>query len=570
MFKNMKISLRFVLSFGLVLVFLISIILVSFNQIRVSSEKLSRIVKVNNVRIQLANNMIDDARQTSISIRNIILAKYQDQASGNIQKMLDELAATRKTYYQADYKLDSLFPKDDIKGLAILRRVNASADTAQRFQDKAVEFALEGKPNEANDFVFMEAYPSVKRWIKNIEDLINYNETYNALRYEQAHKAQASARSLIIILGISATVLSLMIAIFLTLSITKPLKIATTLVTKRDLTMDISAYKQGGGELGLMIQAFSKDIAERMRLETELITYRDQLEDMVRQRTADLSNVLLEVKETVNVIASSSTQIMEAISQVAASSAESASAISETTTSVEEVQQAAKLSAQKANNVAESAHRVVKVSQDGQKAVEEAVKGMNLIREQMDLIALTIVRLSEQSQSIGGIIASVTDIADQSNLLAVNAAIEAAKAGEHGRGFAVVAQEIRILANQSKQSTLQVRNILNDVQKATSAAVMAIEQGTKVVDAGVKQSAQAGEAILVLAESSREAVQVATQIVASSQQQVIGMDQIGMAMQSINQAGKEAAMSMRQSGQAAKSLQELGQKLKEVVERFKD
>jgi methyl-accepting chemotaxis protein len=213
---------------------------------------------------------------------------------------------------------------------------------------------------------------------------------------------------------------------------------------------------------------------------------------------------------------------------------------------------------------------VAKVSQNGQKAVEETVKGMNRIREQMDSIAQTVVRLSEHSQSIGGIIASVTEIADQSNLLAVNAAIEAAKAGEQGRGFAVVAQEIKNLAGQSKQATAQVRNILNDVQKATGAAVMATEQGSKAVEAGVKQSEQAGEAILILAESINEAVQAATQILASSQQQVVGMDQIGVAMQNINQAGTETAVSMVQAEKSAKNLNELGQKLKEMVERFKE
>src|SRR5664280_1631381 len=140
----------------------------------------------------------------------------------------------------------------------------------------------------------------------------------------------------------------------------------------------------------------------------------------------------------------------------------------------------------------------------------------------MDSIAQTVVRLSEQSQSIGGIIASVTEIADQANLLAVNAAIEAAKAGEQGKGFAVVAQEIKNLAGQSKQSTLQVRNILNDVQKATSAAVMATEQSSKAVENGVKQSTQAGESIKALAKSVNESIQAATQIVASSQQQVVG------------------------------------------------
>ena len=282
-----------------------------------------------------------------------------------------------------------------------------------------------------------------------------------------------------------------------------------------------------------------------------------------------LQGVTREIEAAVNLLGSSASEILAATTQVASGTAETAASISETTTTVEEVRQAAQLSSQKAKNVSDSAQQVAQVTHTGQKAVEETAAVMRNIRDQMESIAQTIVRLSEQGQSIGGIIASVTDIADQSNLLAVNAAIEAARAGEQGKGFAVVAQEIKSLAEQSKHATAEVRGILNDVQKATSAAVMATEQGSKAVEAGVKQSSQAGEAIRVLAESTGEAVQAAVQIVASSQQQVVGMDQIGTAMESINQAGAENAASMRQAEASAQNLHELGQKLKELVERFK-
>jgi methyl-accepting chemotaxis protein len=124
---------------------------------------------------------------------------------------------------------------------------------------------------------------------------------------------------------------------------------------------------------------------------------------------------------------------------------------------------------------------------DGKQSVQASIEAMHRIQEHMASIAESIVRLSEQGQTIGEIIATVNDLAEQSNLLAVNAAIEAAKAGEQGKGFAVVAQEVKSLAEQSKQATAQVRTILNDIQTAMSAAVMATEQGSKAVDAGVKQ-----------------------------------------------------------------------------------
>jgi len=296
-----------------------------------------------------------------------------------------------------------------------------------------------------------------------------------------------------------------------------------------------------------------------------------RLAELLEKRTAELTHTAQRVKEAVNVLASSSSEILSATTQVAAGTAETATAISETSTTVEEVRQAAQLSSEKARNVSEKAQHVAQVSQNGRKAVEDTANiVMRQIRKQMESIAQTIVRLSDQTQSIGGIIASVTDIADQSNLLAVNAAIEAAKAGEQGKGFAVVAQEIRILAEQSKQATAQVRNILSDIQKATGAAVMATEQGSRVVEDGVKQTAMADEAIRVLAETSDEAAQSAMQIVASSQQQVVGMEQIGIAMKNINQAGSETAASMKQAETAAQNLHDLGQKLREIVEQFKE
>jgi methyl-accepting chemotaxis protein len=278
-------------------------------------------------------------------------------------------------------------------------------------------------------------------------------------------------------------------------------------------------------------------------------------------------SITRQLREAIAQISSSSAEILATTTQVASGSAETATAVSETTTTVEEVKQTAQVSSQKAKYVSEAAQKSAHVSQTGKKSVNETVEGMNRIREQMEAIAETIVRLSEQSQAIGEIIATVNDLADQSNLLAVNAAIEAAKAGEHGKGFAVVAQEVRSLAEQSKQATAQVRSILTDIQKATSAAVLATEQGTKAVDAGVKQSTEAGESIRLLAESIGESAQAATQIAASSQQQLVGMDQVALAMDNIKQASAQNVAGTKQAETAAQNLNELGLKLKQLVER---
>ena len=268
------------------------------------------------------------------------------------------------------------------------------------------------------------------------------------------------------------------------------------------------------------------------------------------------------------VLGSAASEIVASTAQLAAGASESAAAVSETTTTVEEIRQTSQMASQKARAVSDNAQKAVQISQSGRKSTEDAAAGMGRIRTQMEAIGESMMRLSEQTQAIGQIIASVEDLAAQSNLLAVNAAIEAAKAGEQGKGFAVVAQEVKSLAEQSRAATDRVRTILSDIQKATTAAVMATEQGNKAVEAGSRQTEIAGESILALTGTVSEAAQAATQIAASSQQQLVGMDQVAGAMENIKQASTQNVASARQLETAARSLSELGQRLKALVENY--
>jgi methyl-accepting chemotaxis protein len=280
----------------------------------------------------------------------------------------------------------------------------------------------------------------------------------------------------------------------------------------------------------------------------------------------NLKNINQQLREASGTLAASASEILASTTQVAAGASETAAAVTQTTATVEEVKQTAQLSSQKAREVADSALHSAEVSFTGNQSVMESIAGMERVREQMASIAESVINLSEQSQAIGDIINTVNDLAEQSNLLAVNAAIEAAKAGEQGKGFGVVAQEVKSLAEQSKQATRQVRTILNEIQKATGAAVMSTEQGTKAVEAGLSQAEEAGRSIQNLSSSIEDAAQAALQIAASSQEQLVGVDQVALAMNSIKDASTQNVTSMRQLEIAARDLAAVGQSLRKLVE----
>ncbi|HEY9593004.1 MAG TPA: CHASE3 domain-containing protein [Spirochaetia bacterium] len=402
---------------------------------------------------------------------------------------------------------------------------------------------------------------------------------------EAASQRDADRTLFVVMAGIPAAIVLLaLVAILVVRNITAPLGHLTRMAEKvaRGDLADSGRLRERKDEIGVLGHAFDvmtgylRDMAEaagriaqgNLAVRVAPLSDADILGNAFATMTANLRVMSQDLREGIGTLETSASEILATTTQIASGAAQTATGVSETTTTVEEVKQTAQMANQKARVVMEGAQRSVQTAQKGRKAVEEMLEGMNRIREQMDFIASSIVRLSEQSHAIGEIIATVSDLAEQSNLLAVNAGIEAAKAGDQGKGFAVVAQEVKSLAERSRQATAQVRGILGEIQKATSSAVMAAEQGSKVVEAGVKQSAEAGEAIQLLGEGIGEAAQASTQIAASGQQQMVGMEQVAQAMESIKVATAQNVAGTKQAEAAARQLHELGEMLARLVSRY--
>lgn len=435
-------------------------------------------------------------------------------------------------------------------GSDALRKVEELDNIRRAFVEtrdsQIIPLIYEGRIKEANQLALgiqKERYQKMR----SITQALGNEAVKNAEQriIESTRKAESSAR-IFVIVGVIATILGMIMVVSMNQAIASPMRKISEI-----------AEKVASGDLTVNVPA------ENRRDEVGTLT------GIFRMMVDNLRELNREIGEGVNVLASSSSQVLAATAQLASGASQTATSVSQTTTTVEEVKQTAHVSNQKARYVSETAQKANQIAQSGRKSAEESVEGMNLVREQMESIAENIMRLSEQSQAIGEIMATVNDLAEQSNLLAVNASIEAAKAGEQGKGFAVVAQEVKSLAEQSKQATAQVRTILNDIQKAMGDAVMATEKGTKTVEAGMIKTTEAGESIKVLTDSIAESSQAATQIAASSQQQLAGMDQIVMAMEGIKQATTQNVASTKQVEASLKNFHELGQKLRQLVERFK-
>ena len=335
-------------------------------------------------------------------------------------------------------------------------------------------------------------------------------------------------------------------------------------------------------EIGQLADAFRHMIAYQNRMagaadaiargdltmEVHPLSPNDVLGSAFERMSENLRQIVGELQAGTQNLSSAGSQISAAAAQQAAGATEQSAAIAETTATVDEVRSSAEHTVALAQLVTETANQANRVADDGVSAVRDATEVMADIRERTQSIAENILALSEQSQQIGEIIATVSDLADQSNLLALNAAIEASRAGEQGKGFAVVAQEIRTLAEGSKAATAQVRTILSDIQRATNAAVMATEQGTKGVDTGVRTIEQVGQTIDDLAEAIRQAAGSASQITASVRQHAVGMEQIAAAMGDINSATAQSLSAVNNTQQAATNLNDLAGRLNGVTSQY--
>ncbi|MGA9120978.1 MAG: methyl-accepting chemotaxis protein, partial [Bacteroidota bacterium] len=221
-----------------------------------------------------------------------------------------------------------------------------------------------------------------------------------------------------------------------------------------------------------------------------------------------------------------------------------------------------------ASDTAGTARKSREAAEQGGKVVEETVHGMKQIAEVVKKSARAVKELGKSSDEIGEIIGVIDDIADQTNLLALNAAIEAARAGEQGRGFAVVADEVRKLAERTTKATKEIAGMIKKIQVDTQGAVESMDEGTKNVDEGILSADKAGASLEEIVLISQKVTDMVMQIASASEQQSSASEQISKNVEAISAVTGETALGVQQIARAAEDLNRLTENLQSLVGKF--
>lgn len=318
----------------------------------------------------------------------------------------------------------------------------------------------------------------------------------------------------------------------------------------------IKDISQGEGDLTQRIEVNSEDEIG------QLGKWFNMFVEKIHNIIAEVGSVTRDVASAATQIAASSEEMAQGMSEQNQQVDQISSAIEEMSSSVVEV---ARKSGEAANNASESG----RVAQDGGKVVNQTIDGMKAISEAVTAGAASVTELGKRGEQIGQIIEVINDIADQTNLLALNAAIEAARAGEHGRGFAVVADEVRKLADRTTKATEEIAESIKAIQSETGEAVKRMNAGTDQVTTGVESATEAGQSLQKIVNSAQDVASMIQSIAAAAEQQSAASEQVSRNVDSVSAVSRQANEGANQAASAAAQLSSKAEQLQALVSKFK-
>ncbi|MDD2733379.1 MAG: methyl-accepting chemotaxis protein [Desulfuromonadaceae bacterium] len=389
--------------------------------------------------------------------------------------------------------------------------------------------------------------PRYEEHRKVIDEIVNLTNTENSETEKRA--AAMLLRSTIIVIASGALLISCVLAIFILLT-----RNITALLGADPSEVRRIAQEVAKGDLTVAVQVNGADQSSVMAA--------------LKTMTHNLRTIINQLSTTSSQVASAASQLNSTAEQIATGAEEVAMQTSTVATAGEEMSATSGDIAHNCLMAAEGAQSAAKSAQNGASVVERTVKVMEQIAERVQESAKTVGSLGARSEQIGNIIGTIEDIADQTNLLALNAAIEAARAGEQGRGFAVVADEVRALAERTTRATREIGEMIKAIQSETKGAVAAMEQGVQQVENGTMEAAKSGEALQnILQQINNVAMQV-NQIATAAEEQTATTGEISSNMMQITEVVHQTSHGANESAIAAAQLHGNAGELQRLVQQF--
>jgi len=536
--KDMLIGKKLALGFGLVIgIMMIVMTLAYFNMWKID-RTFDQVMNENVAKIRLSNSLIKIIDQIFYSTAILMMTK-----DSSIVEEQQKLVAQKRKELAAGY--DALQKMEQTeKGKELFNQVKAASAEGRKANDKAKELAKAGRFDEAMETHVRDALPVAAKNARTLERLIAHQEEQMKAAHEAALKQGAFFRLLLFVFGMIAVCLGVVTAYFLNRSITVPLSEAVILADRLasgELNVEVMVGRSD--EVGKLI-ASMKNIVDKWRI------------------------LISQVKSSATSVASASHELSSGAEQLSKGSAEQVQRTVQVSTASEEMSQASLDIAKNANNISDSAKEMLHTAENGSNIVSKSVNEVEEIAKIVNRSSELAKDLGNQSEKVGAIVLVVNDIADQTNLLALNATIEAARAGEAGRGFAVVADEVKKLAQRTSNSTQEIAEMINAIKSGVDKVVDSMDEVFGSVKKGVEFSVEAGAALTAIVRSASSLQSMVQQIAAAIEEMNSTTDEIAKDIEQVATVTRESSNTAEQVAQSALELSKLSVALENHVSEF--